>query len=141
MHRATEIALVAFIPQGQGNEFETNFIEYEITFDACTLNTFTVDPEIEDFEYEIKSGPVTKIGGFVPSLSDCTIPTFVLEQKDWNGPGDFNEDFFTFSSTIPEVKVEINLEEAQGEYTLILKAISDDGNELARDEFTVSANP
>ena len=49
------------------------------------------------FDYEIKSGPVTKVGGFVPSLSDCAQPTFVLEQKDWNGPGEFNEEFFTFS--------------------------------------------
>ena len=77
----------------------------------------------------------------MPSLSDCAQPTFLLEQKDWNGPGDFNEEFFKFTSTIPEVKVEINDEEAQGKYTLILKAISDDGNELTRDEFTVSANP
>ena len=91
---------------------ETRFIEYEITFDACVLNSFTVDPEIGDFDYEIKSGPVTKAGNFVPELEDCAEPTYVLEQKDWTGPGDFNSEFFSFAPSEPSVTVEIDSIEA-----------------------------
>ena len=65
----------------------------------------------------------------------------MLEQKDWTGPGQFNQEYFTFTPSIPSVTIEINDPDAQGQYTLILKAISEDGTELIQDEFTVSANP
>ena len=65
LHGMTRLVDIQYTPKGSSHTVGTNIITYELTFDACALNSFTVDPPIDDFEYQLGSGPVTKDGSFV----------------------------------------------------------------------------
>ena len=52
---------------------------FEITFDACALNSYTVDPPIEDFEYIIDQGQIDKEASFVSEFTNCPSPTYKLK--------------------------------------------------------------
>jgi hypothetical protein len=89
---------------------------FEITFNACALNSYSVDPEIADFEYIIDQGEIQKQGSFVSRFAGCPSPMYKLKQVGF--AGDFNTDFFTFDPSSPIVKINIRSGATTGDYTL-----------------------
>ena len=74
LHDMTEPIDIKFTPNGSGHSTGTGIISYEITFDACGMNTFTVDQPIGDFEYTIDSGAIEKKGSFKSKFTGCESP-------------------------------------------------------------------
>lgn len=65
---------VQYTPEGEHTSEINGIIQYRLTFDACALNTFIVDPQIDDFNYDIDQGPVTVEGSFMSRFADCPSP-------------------------------------------------------------------
>ena len=127
---------VEYTPNGP-NSVGTNTITYQVSFNACTVNTVLVDPPIQDFDYTSIEGPITKEGSFISEFPGC-ICEYKLEQLDWFGSGDFDADSFGHDSSSPIVTIHIPINRQLGDYTLVLSAIACDGESSTEDEFVVT---